>query len=200
MNSYIDRMERTIDELYVTRTNDYTEAVKAEEDDRAGDYEKKYEGLFDNLHDLAVGGKVREGYEMGHDGVLGYSKGSFRSSYNTPGLKKSIGDSKKSLADISSNTTLADDSLKELVKLAQSADKKKRELSQMVDDLEAKLDQNKCSSELKEGLTVTKNSNGQTQIEFYRSMLSYNITNMATAMQSTNEPKLEAMINRLDEV
>lgn len=200
VNSYIDRMERTIDELYVTRTNDYTEAVKAEEDDRAGDYEKKYEGLFDNLHDLAVGGKVREGYEMGHDGVLGYSKGSFRSSYNTPGLKKSIGDSKKSLEDISSNSTFADDSLKELVKLAKDADKKKEELSQMVDDLEAKLDQNKCSSELKEGLTVTKNSNGQTQIEFYRSMLSYNITNMATAMQSTNEPKLAAMVERLNNV
>lgn len=201
VNSYIDRIERTIDELYAVRTNNYTEAAKAEDDNLAGDYAKKYEGLFDNLHDLAVGGKVREGYTVGGEDLLGvYHNGSFGSSYNTPGLKKSLGDSKKALSDLSSNSTWADDSLEELVKLAQDADKKKKELSQMVDDLEAKLKQNKCSDELKEGLTVTKNSNGQTQIEFYRSMLSYNITNMATAMQSYDNPKLTAMVERLDGV
>lgn len=201
VNSYIDRMERTIDELYTVRTNDYTNAVLDEDDDRAGDYEKKYQGLFDNLHNLTVGGKVREGYTLGGEDLFGvYHKGSFGSSYNTPGLKKSLGDSKKALSDISSNSTWADDSLSELVKLAQDADKKKKELAQMVDDLEAKLNQGKCSNELKEGLTVTKMPNGQTQIEFYRSMLAYNITNMATSMQSMDEPKLEAMVNRLDGV
>lgn len=202
VNSYIDRIEHTIDELYTARTNDYTEAAKAEDNDLAGDYAKKYEGLFDNLHDLAVGGNVRESYILGGEDFLGvYRNGDFSSKdKKTPGLKKSLGDSKKALSDISSNNTFADDSLAELVKLAQDADKKKAELSQMVDDLEAKLRQDKCSEGLKEGLTVTKNSNGQTQIEFYRSMLGHNITNMATAMQSYDDPKLTAMVEHLDEV
>lgn len=201
VNDFIGQIERTIDDLYITRTNQYTEAALVEDDDLAGDYEKKYEGLFDNLHDLVVGGKVREGYTVGGEDFLGvYHNGSFSSSHNTRGLKGSIGDSKRALSDISVNNTFADDSLKELVDLAESADKKKAELSQMVDDLERKLNSGKCSSELKQGLTVTKNSKGQTQIEFYRSMLSYNITNMATAMRDRNNPRLEAMVNRLDGV
>lgn len=197
VNSFISRMESTIDSLYNTRS-DYTEAALDENDDLAGDYTKKYQGLFDNLHNLVAGGTIKEGYIPGGEDRLGiYHNGDFSTSYPTDGLEKSIKDKTKELGDYITNATFADDSLKELLSLAEDADKKREELSQMVDALEARLNSGNCSEDLKKGLTETKNADGKTYIEVYRSLLNYDISAMAQAMKDHDEPQLNNTINLL---
>lgn len=198
VNSFISRMESTIDNLYTTRTDGYTPAALDENDDLMGDYTKKYQGLFDNLHNLVAGGTIKEGYILGGENRLGiYQKGDFTSSYHTDGLEKSIKDKTKELGDYISNATFADDSLKELLNLAEDADKKREELSQMVDDLEARLNSGNCSEDLKKGLTETKNADGKTYIEVYRSLLNYDISAMAQAMKNHDETQLNNTIDLL---
>ena len=200
VNTFIDRMESTIDDLYSVRTDDYTPAAQEEDDDLAGDYLNKYQGLFDNLHNQVSGGTIYEGYILGGENVFGiYQNGDFTTSYHTDGVQKTINDKGKELKDYISNFTLEDDSLKELLDLAEQADKKRAELSQLVDDLEAQLNSGKCSEELKRGLTQTKTANGKTYLETYRSMVSddYDISAMAQAMKDHDEPQLNATIDML---
>ena len=199
VNTFIGRIELTIDDLYKVRTDDYTSAVVEGNSDEAGDYLKEYQGLFDNLNNLVTGGTIYEGYTLGGKNVMGeYQNGSFTTSYYTDGVQRSIHEKGKELEDFISNSTFEDDSLKELLDLAEKADEKRAELSQMVDDLEARLNSGKCSDELKYGLTETKTANGKTYIETYRSMLNYDISAMAQAMKDHNEPQLNATIDMLN--
>ena len=199
VNTFIGRIEVTIDDLYKVRTNDYTTAVMEEKNDEAGDYQNKYQGLFDNLNTLVTGGTIYENYMLGGKNVMGeYQNGSFTASYYTDGVQRSIHEKGKELEDFISNSTFEDDSLKELLDLAEKADKKRAELSQMVDDLEARLNSGKCSDELKYGLAEAKTANGKTYLETYRSMLNYDISAMAQAMKDHNEPQLNATIDMLN--
>lgn len=198
VNTFIDRMESIIDDLYSVRTDDYTPAVQEGNDDLAGDYLNKYQGLFDNLHNQVSGGTIYEGYILGGETVLGiYQNGDFTTSYYTDGVQKTMDEKGKELKDYISNSTFADDSLEELLALAEKADKKRAELSQLVNDLEDRLNSGKCSEELKRGLTETKMSDGKTYMETYRSMLSYDISAMAQAMKDHNEPQMNATIDML---
>ena len=198
VNTFIDRIESTIDNLYNVRTDDYTPAAQDENNDLAGDYLNKYQGLFDNLNHQVSGGTIYEGYILGGENILGiYQNGDFTTSYYTDGVQKTIDEKGKELNRFISNATFEDDSLEELLDLAEQADKKRAELSKLVDDLEARLNSGKCSEELKRGLTKTTTSNGKTYIETYRSMLNYDISAMAQAMKDHDEPQLNATIDMI---
>lgn len=199
VNAFIARLESEIDSLYVTRTDDYTPAALDGDENLAGEYTKKYQGLFDNLRNQVAGGTVKDGYILGGEDSFGvYHDGDFTTSYRTDGLQRSIADKTKELRNYISNNTFSDDSLEELLDLAGDADKKRAELSQMVDALEERLNSGKCSSELTQGLTVTKNADGKTYIEMYRSLLNYNITAMAEAMKKHDEPQIDHMADMLE--
>ena len=118
VNSF-DRMRETIFDLFGTRDN-YSSMVRDENDDGAEDYENKYKGLFDNLHAFVNGGTIKTGYVLGSEDDKGnYHKGYFTGSYHTDGVEKSIRDKKSELEKFISNSSFSNDSLKELVDLAE---------------------------------------------------------------------------------
>ena len=199
VNSFLSRVESTIDSLYEVRTNDYTQAALYGDEDKAADYERKYLGLFDNLHNLIVGGQIQEGYLMGGENSSGiYEMGSFTSQNRTDGLEPTAKKNAGKLKDFISNTSFEDDSLKELLRLAESADSKKAELSRMVDDLETKLNSGKCSEDLRKGMAETKNEKGETCLDAYRNLLKYDITPMAQAMKMHDEAQISATVALLE--
>ena len=199
VNSFLSRVESTIDSLYEVRTNDYTQAALYGDEDKAADYERKYLGLFDNLDNLIVGGQIQEGYLMGGENSSGiYEMGSFTSQNRTDGLEPTAKKSAGKLKDFISNTSFEDDSLKELLRLAESADSKKAELSRMVDDLETKLNSGKCSEDLRKGMAETKNEKGETCLDAYRNLLKYDITPMAQAMKTHDEAQINATVALLE--
>lgn len=199
VNSFLSRVESTIDSLYEVRTNDYTQAALYGDEDKAADYERKYLGLFDNLHNLIVGGQIQEGYLMGGENSSGiYEMGSFTSQNRTGGLEPTAKKNAGKLKDFISNTSFEDDSLKELLRLAESADSKKAELSRMVDDLETKLNSGKCSEDLRKGMAETKNEKGETCLDAYRNLLKYDITPMAQAMKTHDEAQINATVALLE--
>lgn len=198
-NDYIERIHRTIKDLYTTQTDSYTEAAKDEDTGLADAYLKKYKGLFDNLHNLIAGGKIKDGFMLHNpDGDGSYPHAEFTTDYDTDGLEKSIDKKQDELKGLISNGTIADDSLTELVSLAEKADKKKQELSKMIDDLERKLQTSGCSEELTEGLTVRKDTNGKTQIELYRDLIGVQVTPLAEGMKNVDEPQVNQMIEFLE--
>lgn len=201
VNSFLKQMETTIDGLYTTRNDEYTEAALDEDEDRMGECEEKYKGLFDNLHSLVSGGTVREGYIKGrinsHDD---YVPGGFSSQTHTDGLEPSAQKHADGLKAFISNSSLENDSLRELLSLAESADRKKAELARMVDSLEAKLNSGKCSEDLRKGMTETKNARGETYLDTYRSLLKYDITPMARAMKDHDEAQINATVEMLTNV
>ena len=199
VNSFLSCVESTIDSLYEVRTNDYTQAALYGDEDKAADYERKYLGLFDNLHNLIVGGQIQEGYLMGGENSSGiYEMGSFTSQNRTDGLEPTAKKNAGKLKDFISNTSFEDDSLKELLRLAESADSKKAELSRMVDDLETKLNSGKCSEDLRKGMAETKNEKGETCLDAYRNLLKYDITPMAQAMKTHDEAQINATVALLE--
>ena len=199
VNSFLSRVESTIDSLYEVRTNDYTQAALYGDEDKAADYERKYLGLFDNLHNLIVGGQIQEGYLMGGENSSGiYEMGSFTSQNRTDGLEPTAKKNAGKLKNFISNTSFEDDSLKELLRLAESADSKKAELSRMVDDLETKLNSGKCSEDLRKGMAETKNEKGETCLDAYRNLLKYDITPMAQAMKTHDEAQINATVALLE--
>ncbi len=190
VNSYIDRIRSTIDDLYETRTDDYTPAAKAEDDELMDDYAEKYQGIFDNLHNLISGGKIRESYCPGGWNDGDYEPGYFMGGYSTEGLESTSQESadalKKHIKD-----------LQELLDLAEDADRKKEELSRMVNDLEERLNSGQCSDELRKGMAEKKNEDGQTCLDTYRSLLKYDITAMAQAMKEVDETQIKETVTLL---
>lgn len=201
VNSFLKQMETTIDGLYTTRNDEYTEAALDEDEDRMGECEEKYKGLFDNLHSLVSGGTVCEGYIKGRINSHGdYVPGGFSSQTHTDGLEPSAQKHADGLKAFISNSSLENDSLRELLSLAESADRKKAELARMVDSLEAKLNSGKCSEDLRKGMTETKNARGETYLDTYRSLLKYDITPMARAMKDHDEAQINATVEMLTNV
>ena len=198
VNTYLKELEQQIDKLYETRS-DYTEAIRRNDENAAGDYKIKYQGLIDNIHAIVVGGTFVNGWMMGNINSSGeYESGYWTVQGHRDGLRKAISDRCKSLEDLISNIDhWTPDSLAELVTLCEDADKQRESLGQMVDNLEAKLNQGECSADLKEGLTKPQESSGKSVIEEYREILSYNLTDMANAMSEHDTAQINQFIQML---
>lgn len=199
VNEYFRQIEECIDDLYETRNDGYTEAVRREDQDAADDYERKYEGLLDNLHALIRGGQTNVGWIMGnYDDEGNYVEGYWMSRGRSDGLNDSIGRNTHTLEQIISNSTAANDSLEDLVNLCRDADKKRAELEEMVNNLEQKLNSGECSEELKTGMTdPAKGTNGKSVLDQYRSLLQYNLTAMAEAVQERDGAQIQDVIDIL---
>ena len=197
VNAYLKEIEQQIDKLYETRS-DYTEAVRRGDEDAAGDYELKYQGLIGNIHSLVVGGTFVDGWMMGNTNSSGeYESGYWSMQGHRDGLNKSISDRCKSLEELIANLTWKNDSLEDLVSLCERADEQRESLGQMVDNLEVKLNSGECSEDLKDGLTQPQGSSGKSVIEEYREILSYNLTEMANAMSEHDTAQINQFVQML---
>ena len=156
VNAYIDALEDEIDYLYTTRS-DYTEAVLNEQEEKAADYEAKYERHILNIQALIKGGTYFKGWIPGNfDGSGNYVPGYWSSQAYQTGLNNVISDRTKALEKCIQNTDTdlsIENSFEEFCALCQRADEKREQLEQLVDNLENRLNSGKCSEGLKDGLT-----------------------------------------------
>lgn len=79
-----------------------------------------------------------------------------------------------------------------LVGLGEKADAQKKELEKKLDDLEEKLRAGTCSTELAEGISPS--------LEEYRSLLKYDIEDMAQAMVDEDNPYIDSIIELLKHI
>ncbi len=205
VNAYIDALEEEIDFLYTTRS-DYTEAVLNEQEEKAADYEAKYERHILNIQALIKGGTYFKGWIPGNDDGSGnYVPGYWTSQAYQTGLNNVISDRTEALEKCIQNTDTdlsIENSFEEFCNLCQKADEKREELEQLVDNLENRLNSGKCSEGLKDGLTKPPENdpNGPSIIERYRDVLSYDVSAMADAMAGQDVPQIRATIERLNSV
>lgn len=192
VNEYLRQIEACIDDLYETRNNDYTEAALRDDQDAAGDYETKYEGLLDNLHALIRGGRINEGWSMGgYDDAGNYVTGSWISSRQTGGINNAIGTYTRQLRD-------KYDVLDRLVELCREADQERADLERKVDRLEHKLNSGECSEDLRIGMTdPSKGVDGRSVLEQYRGLLQYDLTAMAQAVRERDGAQVQRVIDML---
>ena len=205
VNAYIDALEDEIDYLYTTRS-DYTEAVLNEQEEKAADYEAKYERHILNIQALIKGGTYFKGWIPGNDDGSGnYVPGYWTSQAYQTGLNNVISDRTEALEKCIQNTDTdlsIENSFEEFCALCQKADEKREELEQLVDNLENRLNSGKCSEGLKDGLTKPPENDpdGPSIIERYRDVLSYDVSAMADAMAGQDVPQIQATIERLNSV
>ncbi len=194
VNEYLRQIEACIDNLYETRNNDYTEAALRDDQDAAGDYETKYEGLLDNLHALIRGGRINEGWSMGgYDDAGNYVTGSWISSRQTGGINNAIGTYTRQLRD-------KYDVLDRLVELCREADQERADLERKVDRLEHKLNSGECSEDLRIGMTdPSKGVDGRSVLEQYRGLLQYDLTAMAQAVRERDGAQVQRVIDMLQD-
>lgn len=192
VNSYLSQIQDQLNDLYDTRDS-WTSAYRDDNDEEMGDWEKKYNGILKNIKALVRGGTIRTGWIPGNVTDTGaWSDGYWMDSTEEhKGLKRYCEDMQSALDGYS-------DELNALKGLCKEAGDKKRELSQQVDELEAKLNSGECSDDLKQGMTVTKDETGKTMLERYRALLGYDLEPMAQAMLEADLPQINAMKDLLD--
>lgn len=192
VNNYLSRIQDQLDDLYNTRDS-WTSAYRDGNDEEMGDWEKKYDGVRKNIKALVLGGTIRRGWIPGGVTDTGtWSDGYWMDSTEEyKGLKRYCEDMQSVLDGYS-------DELNDLKDLCEKADDKKEELSQMVDELETKLNSGECSEDLKTGMTVTTDDTGKTMLERYRTLLGYDLEPMAQSMLEADLPQINAVKNLLD--
>ena len=203
VNNSIGKIEELIDDLYITRNNQYTEAKNSGDEEMAEDYYKKMEGIIKNIHSTVVGGEVAEAWYPG--GID--ENGEFQSGYWSPksmsivqGLNPSIENNTDVLEYFISNTSKENDCLDDLLKLCKSAEENKKELKKMLSNLEDSLNEKKCSEELATGLTQKDPDTGESILDSYRTLLKYDVYRMAVAMDNIDRPQIQKNVELLDGV
>lgn len=191
VNTYLQNIHEELKSLYNTRWM-WTQGTKEGRlEEYLTDLETKYQDTQDNIAALVKGGTVLQGWMSGDFKDNGeFEPGYWAGSYKSDGLTKSLGDWKKTLDDDKKR-------LDELVKLCQSADKKKEELENLLKDLEGQLNSGECSSTLKDGLEQPA-EDGKSTMDRYRELLKYKLEPMANAVAEKNAPQLQAAIDQLD--
>lgn len=185
VNGYIDKLQAQLEALYDTRDNDWMDAYNNDDEDRMDDYEKKYNDIQDNIKHLIHGGTIYQGWVPGDWNDEGeWEDGYWIGSTHDDGLEKCCERYRDAL-----DTYL--DELDELVELSEKADRKKAELSKMVDDLEAKLKSGNCSAGMKKGLTEDQGRDGKTVIQTYRALLGHDLTTMAKKMRELDSAQIK---------
>lgn len=173
------------------------------------DYDRYYSGVCGNVKALLQGGTVRSNWHWGYyeeseteDEEDEWVPGRFRDSETVRlPLEKHLDNSIKRIQD-------HQDKLNELVDKCQQADKEKEELRGKVDELERKMNEDGgCSEELRKtmedptvevGPAASGDNRTISQLDYYRSLLKYDVTSMGTAMRGQDAPQLQSMLELLD--
>ena len=194
VNVYLRDIHFQLDNLLNTR-DEWTELFREDkEEERREDLEEKYQTIQKNIASLVKGGTVYTGWIPGNwdeNGV--YDPGYWSGQYTSTGLNKSISDR---IAALKKYPDLLDD----LIDLCKKADDQKKELNELLDDMEEELERGKCSTELKEGLTTPPSEGEKSTMDVYRDLLRYRLEPMANAMAERDKPQIQAVIDLLDTV
>lgn len=204
VNEQLSAIKEQIRRMRDTR-DDYVMAAQAGDWERAQDCETEYTGYRDNIITLITGSsgdrKLVSGWIPGGIDENGeYQSGYWSSEQSAEGMEQALKGAKELLNRyIDEGISGENSSLRELVLLCQKADEKKDELSEMVDELERKVESGACSDSLRDGLTQPQpEQNGMSVIEHYRSLLGYELTPMAEAMYSKDAAQITGFCDLMD--
>ncbi len=192
VNIYLADLRSQIAALKQTR-DDY---ANAPEESRAG-HEAKYNAILENIRNLVNGGYVGSGWEMGETaGTGGWNMQTY-----VKGMQPTADDGADDLEPYINSNDWKDNDLEALVRLCRDAEGKRRELAQLLDELEAKLNRKDyCSDELRDGLTQPAEGASKSTIEEYRELLAYDsVEAMGQAVQDWDGPQLEEAIDLLED-
>lgn len=120
------------------------------------DLEAKYKAILRNIESWTKGGKV------GKD----WKDGKWKSSSTVQGLKKTI---ENAIERADRHKPLFDD----VVRIAAELDALMEKASEMVDELQRRLDSGECNPELRMALTMPSSSNGKSVMQMYRDILKW---------------------------
>ena len=194
VDNYLEDIKRQLMDLYKTRdewtklhneTKDLEE-IPPEDTNKLNDHVIHYLAITKNINVLVSGGRVGSGWRPG-------SGWASRSS-NKAGLEKTIDDGKEALKEYK-------DLLDDLLRTCRRADGKKRELSNMVDDLERKLADGSCSDEMVKGMIESDPAmGGKSMIDQYRDLLQFDLGTMASQYKEKGDDYINNVCATLDRV
>lgn len=196
INKQLKELEKTRDEW----TSVFDNPEMTDYDEKIADLEKKFSDIKDNISSIVNGGKIVDGWVSGYFDENGeWVEGHWsRSSSSFSEIKKDIEVAEK---DLNSYIVYMD----ELIEMCEKADRKKEELSKLIDELEEKLNSGDCTEDFVEGMTkpqkTSENNNEKPSIiDEYRSLFKYKTKPMAEAMKNRNEPYIKEVIGIIKDV
>lgn len=196
INGQLKIIQQEIDGMYNARDS-YTREFEAGNDEAAADFEKKYEGHFNNIIAIIKGGQFVSGWMPGNvDSNGNFQEGYWHQKKDVEGMEQTLEIMGDQLQWFLDNSSKENDSLADLKALCSEADQKKAELKRMVDDLERKLNEGECSEDLRKGMSEPQ-ENGMSVIEQYRSLLGYELTPMAEAVERKATEQIQSFKDML---
>ena len=191
VNDHMDLIKETFNNMLLTRNAWQSLSDEWYDKDEKDDLEyRKYKSYIDNMGRLINGGTYYKKWNNGvHNGDGVWVKGQWSNNSNDRmtviGLNKVISNGKKELEKYLGK-------LDKLIQKCVSADKKKAELKQMVDDLEQKVKNGDCSADMKTHMPAV--------IAEYRELLKYDLEPMAVAMRNKDAAYIQGVLADLDAV
>lgn len=194
VNQYLDQINNLLKELDKTR-EEWINAFGHDIDgDETKDLESKYNELKNNMIALVKGGNVGRDWVAGdYNGEGEWVDGKWDKISYREGLEKTIDNGTKELENY---LTLLDD----LIKMCKNADKKKKELSEKIDDLENELEKGNCSQDLADGITKPSFEGENSIIDEYKNLFKYELEPMAKKMYEENGPHINTAISIIGNV
>ena len=188
VNDYLDRIKtqlEALDDLF----GEFIAVYFAADEELRDDFANEYNGITQNIKSLIDGGEIKSGWVSGeYDDEGNWESGYWSSKSNEDtGLEKAISQHKDELEKYRKK-------FDDLIKLCEDADKKKAELTLLIDDLEKQLESGECTEEFVEGMKESG------IIDEYRALLKYELEPMATAMKSGNDSYIGYVMGILDDV
>jgi len=171
---------KLIREQFIDLKACYTAWENAETTNSKDDYAAKYRAILINIRSRTAGGPVGNSW----------SNGRWQSTTNPQGLNKTIENAKDHADKFKPK-------FDEVVTVAREIDSMTRELGRKIDELELRIENEKCNEELRAALTEKTGSPPKSIIERYRDIIKYKAEDMAVVYKDGGNKYIDDIMKPL---